>query len=105
MNSGPRWLISITDWPEPPQSSISAAACLRTSSGRVAGPALKLKTRDTGPNLAVRGPGAQTRPGHRSVPAAKTGTRTSRLWASTAGASSSAVLVEGLEVVVQGPVG
>src|SRR5262245_66251561 len=31
--------------PEPCQSSISSAARLRTSSGRTAGPALKLKTR------------------------------------------------------------
>src|SRR6266568_3279979 len=45
MNSLPRWLISITDMPEPCQSSISAAACASTSSGRTAGPALKLKTR------------------------------------------------------------
>src|SRR5262245_48327565 len=45
MNSWPRWLISITDMPEPCQSSISEAACSRTSSGRTAGPALKLKTR------------------------------------------------------------
>src|SRR5215467_14015689 len=45
MNSLPRWLISITDMPEPCQSSISAAACSSTSSGRTAGPALKLKTR------------------------------------------------------------
>src|SRR4051812_49351833 len=43
MNSLPRWLISITDMPEPCQSSISAAACDSTSSGSAAGPALKLK--------------------------------------------------------------
>src|SRR6266853_749869 len=48
MNSLPRWLISITDIPEPCQSSISAAACASTSSGRTAGPALKLKTRVSG---------------------------------------------------------
>src|SRR4051812_36714689 len=48
MNSLPRWLISITDMPEPCQSSISAAACDSTSSGRAAGPALKLKTLFTG---------------------------------------------------------
>src|SRR5712691_7703270 len=48
MNSLPRWLISITDIPEPCQSSISAAACASTSSGRTAGPALKLNTRVTG---------------------------------------------------------
>src|SRR5712691_4493805 len=48
MNSLPRWLISITDMPEPCQSSISAAACASTSSGRTAGPALKLKTRVAG---------------------------------------------------------
>src|SRR3989442_907125 len=48
MNSLPRWLISITDMPEPCQSSISEAACASTSSGRTAGPALKLKTRVTG---------------------------------------------------------
>src|SRR5690606_12522089 len=34
----------ITDWPLPCQSSISSAACARTSSGRTAGPALKLNT-------------------------------------------------------------
>src|SRR5437899_2700710 len=48
MNSLPRWLISITDMPDPCQSSISAAACASTSSGRTAGPALKLKTRVSG---------------------------------------------------------
>jgi len=42
MNSRPRWLISITLMPEPCQSSISAAACCRTSSGSAAGPAEKL---------------------------------------------------------------
>src|SRR5260370_2304499 len=45
MNSLARWLISITDMPEPCQSSLSAAACASTSSGRTAGPALKLNTR------------------------------------------------------------
>ena len=45
MNSLPRWLISITDMPLPCQSSISAAAVRRTSSGSTAGPALKLKIR------------------------------------------------------------
>src|SRR5438477_2137368 len=45
MYSGPRWIISITDMPLPCQSSISSAAWRRTGSGRVAGPALKLKTR------------------------------------------------------------
>src|SRR4051812_15330003 len=48
MNSLPRWLISITDSPEPCQSSISAAACASTSSGRTAGPALKLNALLTG---------------------------------------------------------
>src|SRR5438046_5811122 len=48
MNSLPRWLISITDMPEPCQSSISAAPRASTSSGRTAGPALKLKTRVSG---------------------------------------------------------
>src|SRR5439155_21223762 len=48
MNSLPRWLISITDMPDPCQSSISEAACSSTSSGRTAGPALKLKTRVSG---------------------------------------------------------
>src|SRR5438445_6150864 len=48
MNSFPRWLISITDMPDPCQSSISPAACPSTSSGRTAGPALKLKTRVSG---------------------------------------------------------
>ena len=46
MNSGPLWLISITDMPLPRQSSISAAACCKTLSGKVAGPELKLMTRD-----------------------------------------------------------
>ena len=45
MNSLPRWLISITDMPEPCQSSISSAAWRSTDSGRAAGPALKLNTR------------------------------------------------------------
>src|SRR3954471_15656371 len=45
MNSLPRWLISITDMPEPCQSSISSAAWRSTGSGSAAGPALKLKTR------------------------------------------------------------
>src|SRR5216110_3785193 len=48
MNSLPRWLISITDMPDPCQSSISEAACASTSSGRTAGPALKLKIRVSG---------------------------------------------------------
>jgi len=48
MNSLPRWLISITDMPLPCQSSISPAAMRSTSSGRTAGPALKLKIRMTG---------------------------------------------------------
>src|SRR5213078_3106973 len=48
MNSLPRWLISITDMPDPCQSSISEAACSSTSSGRTAGPALKLNTRVSG---------------------------------------------------------
>src|SRR5213592_1869076 len=48
MNSLPRWLISITDMPDPCQSSISEAAFSSTSSGRTAGPALKLKTRVSG---------------------------------------------------------
>ena len=48
MNSGPRWLISITDMPLPCQSSISLAACCRTSFGRTAGPAEKLNTWVTG---------------------------------------------------------
>src|SRR6516164_6717602 len=52
MNSLPRWLISITDIPLPRQSSISSAACRKTGSGSVAGPALKLKTR-----VIVRSPG------------------------------------------------
>src|SRR5471032_3357857 len=42
MNSGPRWLISMTDMPLPCQSSISAAACASTSFGSTAGPAEKL---------------------------------------------------------------
>ena len=44
-NALPRWLISITDMPVPCQSSSSSRACSRTSSGRTAGPGLKLKTR------------------------------------------------------------
>src|SRR5438132_394245 len=48
MNSLPRWLISITDMPDPCQSSISEAACASTSSGSTAGPALKLKIRVSG---------------------------------------------------------
>src|SRR5258707_7139658 len=43
MNSLPRWLISITHMPLPRQSSISSPARASTSSGRTAGPALKLK--------------------------------------------------------------
>src|SRR5262245_52637043 len=46
MNSGPRWLISITDMPVPRQSSISSPARAKTSAGSMAGPALKLKMRD-----------------------------------------------------------
>ena len=45
MNSLPRWLISITDMPEPWRSSISSAAWRSTASGRAAGPGLKLNTR------------------------------------------------------------
>jgi hypothetical protein len=45
MKSFPRWLISITDMPLPCQSSISCAACSRTGSGNVAGPAPKLNMR------------------------------------------------------------
>src|SRR5581483_9282435 len=48
-NSLPRWLISITDMPDPRQSSISSRACASTSSGNTAGPALKLKTLPTAP--------------------------------------------------------
>src|SRR3954452_2877318 len=60
MNSLPRWLISITDMPQPRQSSISCAAWRRTGSGRVAGPGLKLKTRvmeclELGVRLASQG--------------------------------------------------
>src|SRR5687767_7439046 len=42
-----RWLISITDMPQPRQSVSSSRACSRTSRGRVAGPAAKLNTRTT----------------------------------------------------------
>src|ERR1019366_4651732 len=45
MNSLPRWLISITDIPDPFQSSISSAAWRKTGSGRAAGPGLKLNGR------------------------------------------------------------
>src|SRR5687767_13792364 len=48
MNSGPRWLISMTDMPLPCQSSISSAACCSTSLGSTAGPAEKLKIWVTG---------------------------------------------------------
>src|SRR5215471_7537233 len=44
-NSGDRWLISITDMPEPRQSSSSSRMRSSTATGRAAGPALKLKTR------------------------------------------------------------
>src|SRR5882762_5790590 len=44
-NSGERWLISITDMPEPRQSSNSSRMRSSTASGSAAGPALKLKTR------------------------------------------------------------
>src|SRR5215813_10726269 len=44
-NSGERWLISITDIPEPRQSSSSSRMRSSTASGKAAGPALKLKTR------------------------------------------------------------
>src|SRR5258706_13748767 len=47
MNSLPRWLISMTDMPEPCQSSISSRAFSRTCCGRTAGPALKLNTLPT----------------------------------------------------------
>src|SRR6185436_6181009 len=45
MNALLRWETSITDMPLDFQSVISAWACWRTSSGNVAGPAAKLKTR------------------------------------------------------------
>src|SRR5260221_1153625 len=61
MNSLPRWLISITDMPEPCQASISEAACCKPSSGRTAGPALKLKTRVTGRRTR---PSPSERPAH-----------------------------------------
>ncbi|CFP63528.1 Uncharacterised protein [Bordetella pertussis] len=41
----PRWLISITDMPLPCQSSISAAACCSTASGKAEGPAEKFQGR------------------------------------------------------------
>jgi hypothetical protein len=44
-NSGERWLISITDMPEPRQSSSSCRTRSSTESGKALGPALKLKTR------------------------------------------------------------
>src|SRR5690606_19615029 len=44
-NSGPRWLISPTDAPLSPHSSMSACAWRRTDSGRAAGPGLKLYAR------------------------------------------------------------
>src|SRR6185369_12124674 len=55
MNSLPRWLISITDTPEPCQSSISSAAWRSTASGNAAGPGLKLKTRVIGFSSGARG--------------------------------------------------
>src|SRR5687767_5895005 len=45
MNALLRWETSITDMPLDFQSVISDWACWRTSSGSVAGPAAKLKTR------------------------------------------------------------
>src|SRR5947208_2534749 len=44
-NSGERWLISITDMPEPRQSSSSSRMRSSTESGSALGPALKLWTR------------------------------------------------------------
>jgi hypothetical protein len=44
-NSGERWLISITDMPEPRQSSNSSPTRSSTESGKALGPALKLNTR------------------------------------------------------------
>src|SRR5947207_14688156 len=46
-NSGERWLISMTDMPEPRQSSNSSRMRSSTESGSALGPALKLKTRFT----------------------------------------------------------
>jgi hypothetical protein len=46
-NSGDLWLISITDMPEPRQSSNSSRMRSSTESGSALGPALKLKTRFT----------------------------------------------------------
>src|SRR5262245_30850436 len=51
-NSGERWLISITDMPEPRQSSSSSRMRSRTASGRALGPALKLWTRYGGVAVA-----------------------------------------------------
>ena len=42
LNWLPRWLISMTDMPQPCQLSSSACAFLRTASGSCAGPAAKL---------------------------------------------------------------
>src|SRR5688500_6929002 len=55
MNSLPRWLISITDMPDPCQSSISSAAWRSTGSGSAAGPALKLNTRVIGEFFVAKG--------------------------------------------------
>ena len=44
-NSLERWLISITDMPQPCQLNMSACACCSTSIGSMAGPAEKLKMR------------------------------------------------------------
>jgi hypothetical protein len=45
LKSFERWLISMTDWPLPFASHISAAAFSRTARGSIEGPGEKLNTR------------------------------------------------------------
>jgi len=51
LKSFERWLISITDWPVPLVSVISAAAFSRASRGSAEGPGEKLKTRIFSPKI------------------------------------------------------
>src|SRR5579863_6692043 len=48
MNGLLRWLTSMTEAPQPCQSSSSSRTCSSTGSGSVAGPAAKLNTRTRG---------------------------------------------------------
>jgi hypothetical protein len=51
LKSFERWLISITDWPVPFVSVISAAAFSRAGRGSIEGPGEKLKTRIFSPKI------------------------------------------------------